>query len=259
MALRNKSLFNYDLTVTAQNQFISFGTSPSETPPSARTATLQLGFYSLTSLAAEIARALTSADPLHVYTVTVNRNVAGGLENRFTITSSFSYFSIYFGTGNPANPASLIGFNTADYTGSTSYTGSASAGTAFVPNLTLTNNQVTGFTYLPPWSMQKLQGQVNVSASGIKEAITFTIMQFWQVQFKYISEDSLITDWNPFVQWLIQQRAIEFTPDITDPDTFFAGTLDDPSKGLEFNFTEMLPNFPFNYSTPLMKFRLSNT
>lgn len=258
MALRNSSLFTYGIEVTPQNQFISFGTSGGETPPSARLAVLQLGFYSLTTLLAEIVRALTSADPIHVYTASADRGAVGGLQNRVTISTSGSFLSIFFSTGNPANPASLIGFNVSDYTGSTSYTGIASAGTAFVPNLTLSNNQLPGYNYLPPSALQKLQGTANITASGIKETITFSLMSFWQVQFQYVTESSLATDWLPFVQWLVQQRAVEFTPDISQPNTFFSGTLDDPGKGLEFNFQEMLPNFPFMYKTPLMKFRVSN-
>jgi hypothetical protein len=258
MALKNSSLFNYGIQITPSNQFISFGTSGAEAPPNSRTAVLNIGYYSLTSFLIEVVRAFTAADPINDYSATADRSYAGGLQNRVTISTSFTYLSIYFSTGNPSNPASLLGFNTFDYTGATSYTGSASSGIAFVPNQTLSNTFITGFNYLPPSTMQKNFGVVNVSASGVKESIVFTLQQFWQVQFQYIMESTLDSQWLPFVQWLIQQREIEWTPDVTDPNTFYPGTLDDPNTGLQFMYTEMLPNFPGNYSTPLMKFRVSN-
>ena len=62
--------------------------------------------------------------------------------------------------------------------------------------------------------------------------------------------------WVPFVQWMIQQREFEFTPDITQASTFYPVTLDDPDSGLSFNFSEMLPDFPGLFQTPLMKFRV---
>lgn len=259
MALRGSSLFNYGIQITPTNQYISFASAIGELPPNNRTAVLRVGYYSLTSLGLEIQRALTSADPLRSYTVTINRSILGGTQNRITISSSGSFFRIFFLTGNPSNPASLIGFLTQDYTGATTYTGSSSAGVAFIPNNTLSNTYVTGYSFLPSLAMQKNFGAVNVTASGLKESIVFSLQSFWQVQFKYVREDSLESDWNPFVQWIIQQREIEFTPDISSPNTFYPGTLDDPQKGLEFNFQEMLPNFPFNYQTPVMKFRVRNT
>jgi hypothetical protein len=258
MALRNSSLFLYGLEVTPTNQYITFGTTSLEVGSLARTAQLNLGFYSLTSLSVEVIRAFTAADPLHIYDCTTDRTIMGGLQNRVTITTNGGYLSIYFLTGNPSNPATLLGFNTADYTGATTYTGSASAGTAFVPNLTQSNTFVNGFTFLPTQAMQKNFGSVNVSASGLKEAIVFSIQFFWQVQFKYIMEATLQSDWYPLVQWMIQQRQLDFTPDVTQPNTYYNGTLDDPDQGLSFDFEEMLPEFPFQYSTPLMKFRQTN-
>lgn len=254
MALRNASLFLYDFEITTDNQFISFGTSAGETPGlmTTRTATLAVGFYSLTSLMIEIARALAAADTAHVYTVTANRSIAGGLQNRVTIATDFTYLSIYFATGNTSNPADLIGFGPSDFTGATTYTGAGSAGTALVPNQ-------LGYNFLPTEAMQKNFGSLNISASGLKESIVFSLQSFWQVQFKYIPEATMQLSWLPLVQWLIQQREIDFTPDVTDPTTFYTGTLEDPNQGLELTLTEMLPNFPFNYQTPLMKFRVRPT
>lgn len=253
MALKNKSLFNYGLEVTTSNRFITFGTNAGETVllSTARLAQLNLGFYSLTSLMVEIVRALTAADPNHVYTVTANRNISGGLQNRVTIATSGSYLVLYFGTGNPSNVAPLIGFNSSDYTSATTYTGSASAGTVLVP-------KQLAYQYLPIEAMRKNYGVQTISAGGIKQSITFSVQKFWQAQFKYIPEADL-TSWQPLVDWMILQREFEFTPDITTPNSFYAGTLEEPNKGMELTLTEMLPQFPFNYQTPVMKFRLRLT
>lgn len=249
MALRNLSLFLYGFQITENNQFISFGTDPSETGSNARLATLTPGYYSLTTLGTEIVRALTAADPLFLFTFSVNRNVSGGLENRVTISTNATYFSIYFGTGNTSNPSTLLGFNASDLTGSTSYTSVRTSGTVLVPN------QI-GYNYLPTTNLKKAMGQVNQAASGRKEAIIFTVLQFWQVQFKYIPESSL-SAWESLINWMVEQREIEFTPDISSPNSVYSGKLEDPAQGLELSLTEMLPNFPFEYQTPVMKFRLS--
>lgn len=253
MALRNPSLFLYGYQITAQNQYISFATNSGEVPPNTRTAVVPVGFYSLSSLCTAVAAALTTADPTHSYSLTANRNVLGGLENRITISTTNTYLGLYFGTGNISNPATLLGFNASDYTGATSYTGSYTSGTALVPGV---SPWQYGYSYLSPSAMNKNFGKLNVSASGLKEAIVFNIQQFCQVQFKYIPESNLPGVWAPLVQWLIQQRAFEFTPDITSPNTFYQVTLEDPNQGLELNLSEMLPDFPFCYQTPVMKFRL---
>lgn len=255
MALKNPSLFLYGLQITVNNQNITFGTNSGETPGSgtARTAIIPVGYYSLTGLAIAVAQAITNADPTHVYSCTVDRTNSGGTQNRVTIATTNTYLSIYFNTGSVSNPATLLGFTGADLTGATSYTGSASAGTVLIPN------QI-GYSFLPTQAMQKNFGSLNVSASGLKESITFALQSFWQVQFKYIPEATMEASWLPLVQWLIQQREVDFTPDITAPTTVYTGTLEDPQNGLEFNFTEHLSEgLPFEYATPLMKFRVRPT
>ncbi len=248
MALRNASLFLYGFTLDDTNRYISFRAVALETP---RVAILNAGFYSLSGLMNEIALQMAAVDTARTYTVTADRSQSGGLENRITIATDGTHLELLFSSGNSANPASIIGFATSDFTGATTYTGSASAGTSLVPNQ-------LGYTFLPPEALQKNFGQLNVAASGLKEAIVFSLQSFWQVQFKYIPEATMETDWLPLVQWMIQQREFEFTPDITEPDTFYPGTLEDPNQGLQFNFQEMLPQFPFEYQTPLMKFRKRN-
>lgn len=250
MALQAKSLFLYGFEVTELNRSIDFvrvGAGPE------LQATLTLGFYSLTSLATEIVRAMQAVDSINLYTVTIDRSISGGTENRVTIATDGAYLDLLFATGTRAasSVASLIGFPATDQTGSTSYAGTSTAGTALIPT-------EIGYNYLSPDHMRKINGSVNVSTSGLKEAIVFQIQKFWQAQFKYEPEATVVTDWRDLMTWMIQQRRIEFTPEITSPATFFEGTLEssgaDP-KGLAYNFKEMLPQFPFFYDVGLMKFR----
>jgi hypothetical protein len=250
MALSAKSLFLYGFQVTQANSSIDFRAVALETP---RQATLRLGFYSLTSLGEEIKRAMQAMDPTRVYTVTVDRTVNGGLENRVTISTSGAFLSLLFLTGprNASSACFLIGFTQTDKTGFLTYTGSSSAGTVFVPSL-------SGFNFLAPEFYQKNFGAVNVSASGEKEAVVFQIQEFWQVQFKYVPKAEFLSGWNPLLRWMIQQRGLEFTPEVSSPGTFYEGTLESTQqdgKGLMFIGTEMLPSFPNVYDTGLLRFR----
>lgn len=251
MALRSPSLFLYNLTVTANNSSIDFKISGGG---SELNATLRQGYYSLTTLMLEVVRALQDADPSNTYAVTANRTIGGGTQNRVTIhTVTGAFLSLLFssGTRTASNAAALLGFNVADYTGGLTYTGSASSGTTL-----LTNRE--GFTYLPVDAYQNNQGKINISASGQKEAVVFSVMFFFQVQFKYITLNQMLTQWTSLMTWMIQQRPIDYTPEITFPNTFYAATLESTAgdgQGLGFKFTEQLPDFPNQYDTGLMKFR----
>lgn len=250
MALKNPSLFLYGLTIDSTNQNISFQ-AVSMGPT--LTAVLTPGYYSLSTLMTLIEAAMAAVDSSNTYTVTADRTQSAGTQNRVKIATSGAFLSLLFSSGNASNPSSLLGFNTSDYTGATSYTGSASAGTSLIPNQ-------LGYSFLPPQAMQKNFGQLNVAASGLKESVVFNLQSFWQVMFKYIPEVTMENTWLPLVQWMIQQRELEFTPDITVGNTFYVGTLEDPNQGLQFNFTEHLSEgLPFEYYTPVMKFRVRNT
>lgn len=253
MALTQRSLFLYGFAITQLNNAIDFKTSALG---STLQATLQIGFYSLSSLADEIVRAMAAADPnaSNIYTVTVDRTIMGGTQNRVTITTSGVYLDLLFNSGPraAASVAYLIGFPNADQTGAITYTGTATAGTAFQPTY-------IGYNYLGPDFMHKVFGSVNVSSIGEKEAIVFNIQRFIQVQFRYETSAKFINDWLPFMDWAIQQKQFDYTPEITSPDIFYAVTLEsssDDSKGLGFRFNEMLPQFPGLYDSGLMRFRV---
>ncbi len=251
MALSSKSIFLYGLQVTELNSSIDFR---AVNAGPILMATLRLGYYSLAVLCTEVARAMREADQNNNYSVTTDRSIGGGTQNRTSIETDGSFLEILFGTGPRAASGafSLIGFLGIDYTGSTSYTGSSSAGT-------MLESTLVGYNYLSPDFDQKVFGSVNVSASGAKEAIVYSIQQFTQVQFKYEPKQKVITKWKPFLQWAILQREFDFTPEISSPNTFYEVTMESTSgdgKGLAYKMTEMLPRFPNLYDTGSLRMRL---
>lgn len=255
MALSAKSLFLYGLEVTDENSSLDFKTSMGGPE---RQATLETGFYSVTSLLIEIVRAMRAVDTSEDFIASANRSVAGGTQIRITISTSGSYLSFLFasGTRSASTCASLLGFTATDKTGSTSYTSGSTIGTALTPNL-------AGYNYNGPIGSngdrsRKVFGNVNVSANGTKEAIVFQIQKFIEVQYKFIPEED-IPDWVGFLTWAIQQRPFDFTPEISNPTVYNEVTLESTpqdNKGLAFMMKEMLPQFPNLYDTGLLKFRI---
>lgn len=250
MALRARSLFLYGLRVTNENSSIDFvGAMGGPTLQ----ATLTLGFYSLTDLMLEIKRAMEAVDGTNTYLVTADRTYAGGTQNRVTITTSGSYLSLLFGSGPRATSsvATLIGFPTADQLSATTYTGTGSAGTALVPAL-------TAYNYIPTTAFRKVFGSLNISTTGEKEAVVFQIQEFFQAQFKYEPTATITTTWPDLMNWMIQQKPLEFTPEITSPNVFYNCTLEKTGadgKGLGFTMKEMLPQFPGLWDTGVLTFR----
>ncbi len=250
MALRARSLFLYGLEVTTLNssidfQIVSLGVQKS--------ATVQLGYYSLTGLMAAIKAAMEAADPAHTYTVTADRTYSSGTQNRITIATSGAFLSLLFATGTRAasSTASLIGFTAVNQTGATTYTGSSSSGTVLESTL-------NGYNYLSTDHVRKVFGSLNISTTGLKEAIVFQTQLFFQVQFKFEPASTVSSNWTPLMTWMINQKPLEFTPEVSTPSAFYECTLEKTSsdgKGLSYQFKEQIPQFPNFYDTGLMTFR----
>lgn len=251
MALRSKSLFLYGYTISLSRRNIDFiATSGGPT----LTAILDIGDYSLTTLLSAIKVAMETADPAHIYTVSADRTLMGGTQNRITISTNGTFLSLLFSSGPNTDTAiwELMGFNLLDYTGSTAYTGSNTTGITLIP-------EFTGYNYQNPDQGSKVFGAVNVATSGLKESVVFNIQQFVDVEFKYEPAFRLVSEWLPLTTWMIQQKPFDFTPEISDPNTFYAVTLEkssDDQKGMGFKMKEMLPNFPNFYTTGPMNFRI---
>lgn len=251
MALTARSLLLYGYVIDTTNSSIDFKASIGGPT---LLATLTANYYSLTDLMNEIVRAMNAADSSNTYTVTAVRTTSGGTQNRVTIATSGSFLSLLFGSGPRAasSTATLLGYTATDKTGSTSYTGTSTSGTALTSTL-------TGYNFLDTNQMRKVFGSLNISATGQKEAIVYQIQQFLQVQFKYEPVAKVNLEWTPFMTWAIQQRPWEFTPEITSPNTFYNVTLEKTAgdgKGLGFTIKEMLPDFPFLHDIGLLTLRL---
>lgn len=252
MALSSKSLFLYGIDITTLNNKIDFKIAAG---PTVLTAELTPGSYSLTSLAVAIEAALNATDNTSVYVVSVDRTVGGGLQNRMTITKTTgSFFQLVFASGPnfASSIATTIGFTLSDFTGLMSYQGSASAGTVLL-------TEYAGYNYLSPDFSRKLFGSVNVSASGLKEAIVYSVQRFITVEFRYEPKAKCVSEWVNLWVWMIKQKPFDFTPEVTDPTVVYSVTLESTSadsKGLGFEFREMLPQFPNYYTTGAMRFRV---
>lgn len=254
MALTGRSLFRYGFEVTTSNNALDFKKVSGGVEIK---ATLRSGYYSLTGLMDEVVRAMNAADTTHIYGYTINRNVNGGLEARVTLTTNGTFLSLLFGTGSRSafSCASLLGYTATDKTGATSYTAQADPGEAFVTAL-------PGYGYQGPLTTRRLQGTVNISASGEKEAVVFNVMQFIEVEYRHETQADTYTTWADFFTWAIKQRPFEITPIYSAFNTFYDVTLDSTEydgKGLGFQMREMLPEFPFYYRTGRLRLRLRAT
>lgn len=254
MALKSQSLFLYGYTITVANQYLDFKNASGG---SQLTALIPLGYYSLGDLCTAIATAMMVADPTNTYTCTATRTYSNGTQNRVTIaTTTGSYLSLLFssGTNHLASVCTTIGFAASDNTGSLTYTGTSSSGTSFTSTL-------VGYNYIKPTRYQKIFGVTNISTAGYKEAIVFpNFQQFVEVTFKYEPEAIMDSQWNPFFEWAISQQSFEFTPEITNPTTFYNVTLDKtPSdgSGLGFQFVEQVSEIPFLYQIGPITLRIN--
>lgn len=250
MALTSLSQMNYGIEITKFNRYIDFQTT-FEGPQFS--AALSVGYYSLTSIANEVVRAMTAADAANSFYCTVDRTYLSGSANRITIgcgTSGYLNLLFHSGTHTVNTAASVLGYSITDYTGSIYYQNASSIGTYLRPSL-------YGYNYVPFELNQEVQGSRSIAVSGIKEAIVFNIMKFGSIEFKF-EPKSKIAEWTAFMQWAIQQRPFEFTPEIASPSTYYEVTLDTSSRGsngMGFRFSEQLPQFPNYYQTGKLEFR----
>lgn len=255
MALSDYGLFLYGYTVSSANFSLDF--QAASLGPQI-TASLNYGTYSLTAILTEVGRAMSAADTNNTYTATADRTQSGGLQNRIIISTSGSHLSLLCtsGTNVSTSPWSILGFSTiSDKTGSTSYTGQFTTGTTLRPTQ-------YPYNYLSPTSIQLPIAITNMSTSGNKETLTYSIQTYWQLQVKYILESDRKNNWAPMMQWMMQGNLVEFTPNISSPTVFHEGWMEGnngSSTGLGYSFKELLPDFPNEYDTGLIKFRVRPT
>jgi hypothetical protein len=190
---------------------------------------------------------MQAADPSHIYTATANRTFAGNTENRITISTNGIFLSLLFASGTTASSScrDLIAFGIFDYTGNTTYTNGATSGSSLV-------TEWYGTNYQPPQVYKKNFGSVNVSTSGLKEAITWTVQQFIEITFMYEPQAKVYVYWQSWIDWAIQQKPYDFTPELSSPTVVYDVTLEksqEDGKGLGFRMKEQVPKYPFRFTT----------
>lgn len=253
MALSAKSLILYGYSVNSTNQnldFIAVSGGPT------LTAKIPIGQYSLSTLLTQIQVSMASIDTTsgNIYSLAADRTVMGGTQNRVSIGSNGSFFRLLFGTGpnSTTTIAPLLGFNQVDQIGNTTYIGTMTTGNVLIPDF-------IGYNYADQNQQAKLFGAVNISASGLKEAVVFNTQYFIDVEYKYETKANLPLRWVPFRNWAISQAPFDFTPEITNPTIFSPVTLDKSQygqNGMGFLMKEMLPDFPNLYTTGPLMFRV---
>jgi len=241
-----KCAITYGVEVTANNRSIDFKISGGG---SELQATLRVGLYSPNSLKTEIARAMTLADPSNTYTVTIDRDISGGTQNRMTIATSGAFLSLLFATGTRAGStsAALMGFTATDKTGATTYTGSSSVGTVLVPTYPPQD-------YQPLGTIHDARRAVNDSTGGRIETVSFQTFRNFQFRIKWIEEDSSEFDsFQALHIWLLRGGPIEFLGKVTEPSVVSIGVPLNLRTPVELN--RMTPSFYDYFETPVYTFR----
>lgn len=252
----DRALFLYGFDITYLNKYVNFKNAALG---SELTAVLTEGNYTATGFAAELKKQLELTDGANTYTVGIDRTVDSGASNRLHVSTSGSFLSLLFYSGSNAgnSPASIMGYDVADYTGATSYSGSTNCGEILFPDFPTLD-------YLGPDNLIKNDGVKNVSASGIKETLVFSQMKFFQGQWKYIADfgaSTQLTQWQNFLKYAIKQLKFEFTPSVyEETDTVYQCTLEstpEDGNGMGYRLQQMrgVGLYRF-YDTGVMKFRV---
>jgi hypothetical protein len=254
MAISTFSKFYYLDQVTLSSNKLNFSEGGPEL-----TSTIDLGIYSPTDLAAEIAAQMT-ADGGQTYSVVFNRS-----SRTFTISAAGT-FELLVSTGTQASSSiySVIGFTGADRTGGITYTGSV-AGSQYITQFPPQDYIAPGFRVI------KSDASVNTSADGTVEVVSFSDVQFIKFNLLFITDitmDGKVIRNNPngvqdaidFLTFAIKRGQIEFMPNKDDENTFFEIVLEKTSadsNGVGFELREETSkNLPGIYQTGSLEFRI---
>lgn len=183
-----------------------------------KTATLNVGDYSLTEFVTEIARALNAASSL-TFTTSVDRST------RFITIAGSSNFELQVSSGAAANPFSLIGFTGSDKTGTNSYTGTLASGSEYKPQLLLQGFVDFGDEQIAAYS------NVAKSANGTIEQVLFGVDDFMSCEITFATNKNTtgsvienqangLDNLRTFLQYVVNKRKVEFIADRNFPETF---------------------------------------
>lgn len=216
MSIETYSIFYYGIEIDTTNQNLNFDEGGSEL-----TAVIDPGTYTHSDFATAIKTAMDAAGAL-TYTVTFNRN-----DRTYTISST-SNFSLLISSGSTvgSGPFTLMGFTGSDLTGGSSYTGNNPSGSVYEPQFKFQN-----------WvsdqdNQSKVDAQVNESASGEVEVISFGSRKIIELNIKYATDRDVsksghiknnpsgVANLRLFMQYAISKGSFELMEDIADRSTY---------------------------------------
>lgn len=254
MSITTRSVFYYGHNVTSTNYTIDFNDG------SVRQAQLDIGAYTLTDFAVEVARAMTEVGG-QTYSCAVDRAT-----RKLTISAT-SNFSILTTSGDSLGTSAftLMGFSGADKTGTNTYQGSAGSGSEFLPQFLLQD-----YISADDWK-ENINAAVNQAASGVVEVITFGSVYFMQCNVTLQTDidqgtgNAIETDASgvdnlrTFLEYCTTKSPIEFMEDRSSRNTFIECLLEstpEDQKGTGFKLKELYGrNLPNYYETGTLKFR----
>lgn len=253
MTITTRSVFYYDLRVTANNFNLDFSEGGGEL-----TAKLRLGSYTHTSFPLEVARALTEVGSL-VYSASVNRDT-----RRLTISSAGNFeIKTTSGSHQGLSGWSLVGFEGADKTGSSSYLSDLAIGKEYLPTSPLQKfTPPEHFIEFADATINESNTEVEVFTTGKREFMEFALEfvtdnqmgnSFFETRVNAVSE---LCD---ILNYFITKGPFEFMRDRdtrSSFETFLLESTPTNRKGVGFKLQELINKKMAGYfETKTLKFR----
>lgn len=240
MSITTRSQFFYGHTITEDNQWIDFDEGGPEI-----SVQLDIGDYTLTEFAAELAAKMTQAGAL-TYTASINRTT-----RKITLSAGSNFaLRVTTGTHLATSAFSLIGF-TSNKTGASSYLADTESGSVYKP-------QAVFRDYVPfEDNNSALSSVVNESESGIVETVSFGSKRIAQMNIWLITDKAQqsysSTENNPnaraearaFLEYITTKAKFEFMPDRSTPATFYKVILEktpESDNGTAYRLKKMFNN-----------------
>jgi hypothetical protein len=216
MALNSFSQFIYIDPVDDQNFYLNFDEGLGEL-----TAEVEIGEYTITSLADAVAVALNSVGA-NSYQVTLDR-----ASRTYTISADANFaLLISSGTQNGVDIFPLLGFTGADTSQALSHTSNVAAGAVFAPQYKLQD-------YVPSENFQEAtSAAVSTTARGDVEVVKFGTTKFIECSIQFSTDicqpksgpirnnPTGVADLRSFLQFATNKFPFEFVPDENAVGTF---------------------------------------
>lgn len=256
MSLTTFSLFYFGHTVTSDNNLIDFkeGGGPE------LTASLDIGDYTLTEYADEVARALNAEGAL-TYTVTVSRST-----RKMTVaTTSTISLLVSSGSHSSFSAYEMMGFTGSDRTSASSYLGDSASGSSYTPQFILQDHKDSEKT------QQAVDSTTLRSSSGRVLVVRFGTQKFIQARIKWANNKiqptgpitqnlTGVEDLETFMQYLITKAKIEYMPNKDDVNTYQTVLLEsneESKDGTGYDLKERYDiGLPGYFDTSILKFRV---